>query len=64
MAKERTLSSVEARMVAEYLRRKGFSLNQGFLDVYRLTPERVAEKFSLSADEIRNAARREEEERV
>lgn len=58
--KERTLSSVEARMVAGYLKRKGIELDQGYLDVYRLTPTSVSEKFGIDHAEIVKAARREE----
>lgn len=47
-------------MVAGYLKRKGIELDQGYLDVYRLTPTSVSEKFGIDHAEIVKAARREE----
>jgi hypothetical protein len=53
---EKTLSSVEARMVAKWLKDKNIEASQD--DIYRLTPAEAARKFGVTADQIRQAARR------
>lgn len=59
-ARSKALSRFEAQLVADWLKQKGKQIGNGWLSVYRLSPDAVAKKFSVSAEEVVKAARRED----
>lgn len=58
-----TLTRPEAQLVADFLRQvKKIDLPNGWVAVWKLTPETVAKRYHVSVDEVLKAARRVVEE--
>lgn len=53
---EKTLSRTESQMLARWMREHGFNVD--WLDLFRLSPFAISEKYDISEEKINAAVRR------